>query len=157
MKRLALLLALFCSALMSIVSCDKPGSGDPSPEVGPADIPEEYGDFELAEGAVFMTEDIWNQFVEEDSEETKSRATVTMPAAIIGIPFESAGFIGQLYTSFELTATVDISRVRQVNTFEFKVNRKTGVSGGWDVVHEGNWELRKTARQGCCCPDPRSR
>ena len=62
MKRLTLLLALFCSALMSIVSCDKPGSGDPSPEDGPTDIPEEYGDFELAEGEVFMTEDMTSMF-----------------------------------------------------------------------------------------------
>ena len=256
MKRLQFLLALFCSALISIVSCDKNASGDPSPEGGPTGIPEEYGDFELAEGAVFMTEemtsmfssvedgrilisssvpqssvpaegtiiiapitektpsgllvkivsvqetatgyvlttepvslfdafeelkvdaaidisqyleavkdkdgsttdfesitdDIWNQFVEEDSEETKSRATVTMPAATIGIPVEAAGFIGQLYTSFELTATVDISRVRQVNTFEIKVNRKTGVSGRWDVVHEGNWEKKYMEKEYSFAP-----
>ena len=256
MKRLPFLLALFCSALISIVSCDKNGSDDPSPDDMPTGIPEEYGDFELAEGAVFMTEDmtsmfssvedgkilipasvsqssvpaegtiiiapitektpsgllvkivsvqetatgyvlttepvslfdafeelkvdvaidisqyleavkdkdgsttdfesitddIWNQFVEEDSEETKSRATVTMPAATIGIPVEAAGFIGQLYTSFELTATVDISRVRQVNTFEFKVNRKTGVSGGWDVVHEGNWEKKYMEKEYSFAP-----
>lgn len=84
-----------------------------------------------------ITDDIWSQFIGEDSEETKSKATVTMPAATIGIPVEAAGFNGQLYTSFELTATVDISRVRQVNSFEFKVNRKTGVSGGWSVEQEG--------------------
>lgn len=89
-----------------------------------------------------ITDDIWSQFIGEDSEETKSKATVTMPAATIGIPVEAAGFNGQLYTSFELTATVDISRVRQVNSFEFKVNRKTGVSGGWSVEQEGEWEKK---------------
>lgn len=62
MKRLTLLLALFCSVLISIVSCDKNGSDDPSPDDMPTGIPEEYGDFELAEGAVFMTEDMTSMF-----------------------------------------------------------------------------------------------
>ena len=35
---------------------------DPSSEGGPTGIPEEYGDFELAEGAVFMTEDMTSMF-----------------------------------------------------------------------------------------------
>ena len=256
MKRLTLLLALFCSVLISIVSCDKNGSDDPSPDDGPTGIPEEFGDFELAEGAVFMTEDmtsmfssvedgkilipasvsqssvpaegtiiiapitektpsgllvrvvsvqetasgyvlttepvslfdafeelkvdtaidispyleaikdmdgnttdfesitddIWSQFIGEDSEDTKSKATVTMPAATIGVSVEAAGFSGQLYTSFELTATVDISRVRQVNSFEFKVNRKTGVSGGWSVEHEGEWEKKYLEKEYSFAP-----
>ncbi len=46
------------------ISCDKTGSGDdPSQEGdGPGNIPEEYGDFELADNAVFMTEDMTSMF-----------------------------------------------------------------------------------------------
>lgn len=46
------------------ISCDKTGSGDdPSQEGdGPDNIPEEYGDFELADNAVFMTEDMTSMF-----------------------------------------------------------------------------------------------
>ena len=46
------------------ISCDKTGSGDdPSQEGdGPGNIPEEYGDFELADNAVFITEDMTSMF-----------------------------------------------------------------------------------------------
>ena len=65
MKKLPFLLVLLFSALIAIISCDKTGSGDdPSQEGdGPGNIPEEYGDFELADNAVFMTEDMTSIFV----------------------------------------------------------------------------------------------
>ena len=61
MKRLSLLMTLLC---VLFISCDKTGSGDdPSQEGdGPGNIPEEYGDFELADNAVFMTEDMTSMF-----------------------------------------------------------------------------------------------
>ncbi len=64
MKKLPFLLVLLFSALIAIISCDKTGSGDdPSQEGdGPGNIPEEYGDFELADNAVFMTEDMTSMF-----------------------------------------------------------------------------------------------
>ena len=64
MKKLPFLLVLLFSALIAIISCDKTGSGDdPSQEGdGPGNIPEEYGDFELADNAIFMTEDMTSMF-----------------------------------------------------------------------------------------------
>jgi len=61
MKRLSLLMTLLC---VLFISCDKTGSGDdPSQEGdGPGNIPEEYGDFELADNAIFMTEDMTSMF-----------------------------------------------------------------------------------------------
>lgn len=52
-------MALLCAAL---ISCDKTGGDNPSSGDDPAGIPEEYGEFELAEGAVFMTEDMTSMF-----------------------------------------------------------------------------------------------
>ena len=52
-------MALLCAAL---ISCDKTGGDNPPSGDDPAGIPEEYGEFELAEGAVFMTEDMTSMF-----------------------------------------------------------------------------------------------
>lgn len=52
-------MALLCAAL---ISCNKTGGDNPPSGDDPAGIPEEYGEFELAEGAVFMTEDMTSMF-----------------------------------------------------------------------------------------------
>ena len=52
-------MALLCAAL---ISCDKTGGDNPPSGDDPAGIPKEYGEFELAEGAVFMTEDMTSMF-----------------------------------------------------------------------------------------------
>ena len=88
MKRL---LPIFIAALGAIiVSCNKndsPEGNGNGPSDRPDGIPEEYGNFELADGAVFMTEDMTSMFSSVED------GRIVMPTSV---PAESVPSVGTI-------------------------------------------------------------
>ena len=71
-------MAALCAIIVSCNKNDSPEGNGNGPSDNPDGIPEEYGDFELSEGAVFMTEDMTSMF--SSVEEGKIMLSASAPA-----------------------------------------------------------------------------
>lgn len=129
MKRLFLLLAILCAAFISCNknTVDNPPTGGDDPE----NIPEEYGEFELTEGTVFMTEDKTSLF--SSVEDGKIVLSASAPAEVI--PAEGTIIIAPITEKTPAGLLVKVVSVQKVASGHILTTEPASLEEAFEELH----------------------
>ena len=91
--------------------------------------------------AEMVSDTVWDSLSEAYADSlsfvaTKTSGSITTEEKTAKLDIPSDSFDGYLYLKFSLSAKIDISSIRQINSFELTLSKKTGIEGEWTVFSD---------------------